>query len=75
MNTTQSQPLLHSFLFDPNSYMYLVVSLSGELTIKELVSAVEKAYTQNETTMSKVILENGNAYFPRCQEADVQKRC
>ena len=50
MNTTQSQPLLHSFLFDPNSYMYLVVSLSGELTIKELVSAVEKAYTQNETT-------------------------
>ena len=68
MNTTQSQPLLHSFLFDPNSYMYLVVSLSGELTIEELVSAVEKAYTQNETTMSRLVLEQGKVWFEKMEK-------
>ena len=63
INKTQSQSMLHSFLFEPNVYMCLLASLKGDITAEEIEAAVEKAYTQNETTMSKVILEEGKVYF------------
>lgn len=63
INKTQSQSMLHSFLFEPNVYMCLLASLKGDITAEEIEAAVEKAYTQNETTMSKVILEGGKVYF------------
>lgn len=68
INKTQSQPLLHSFLFEPNVYMCLLVSLKGSITVEEIEEATKKAYTQNETTMSKVILEEGKAYFQNMDE-------
>lgn len=55
--------MLHAFLFDPCVYMRAVITLKGGITEEEIEEATKKAYTQNETTMSKVILENGNAYF------------
>ena len=55
--------MMHAFLFDPCVYMCTVISLKGELWEEEIEEAVKKAYTQNETTMSKVILKNGNAYY------------
>ena len=36
--------------------------------MQKIKNAVEKAYTQNETTMSKVVLDNGNAYFENMSE-------
>lgn len=63
INRTQSQPKMHAFLFDPCVYMCVVLSLKGDLKVEEIEEAVRRAYTQNETTMSKVILENGMAYF------------
>ena len=63
INKTQSQSMLHSFLFEPNVYMCLLASLKGDVTAEEIEAAVKKAYTQNETTMSKVILEEKKVYF------------
>ena len=65
INKTQAQNLLHYFLFDPNIYTSFVVTLEkkGNVTVEDVKKAVEKAYTQNETTMSKIVLDNGEAYF------------
>lgn len=63
VNRSQSQMLMHCFLFEPSVYISALVSLEGDITAEEVKEAVEKMYTQNETTMSKVILENGNTWF------------
>lgn len=54
---------MHCFLFEPSVYISLLASIEGDITAEEMKEAVEKVYTQNETTMSKVILEDGNVYF------------
>lgn len=63
VNTSQPQGTVHCFLFEPSVYISLLAFLEGDITADEIKEAVEKAYTQNETTMSKVILENGNIFF------------
>lgn len=63
INKSQGQPMMHAFLFDPCVYMRALISLKGDIRVEEIEEAAKKAYTQNETTMSKVILENGNAYY------------
>lgn len=68
INKTQSQPMMHAFLFDPCVYMCALIFLKGKLREEEIEEAVKKAYTQNETTMSKVILKNGNAYYQNMQK-------
>lgn len=70
INKTQTQEILHYFLFDPNIYISAVMTLKkkNDVRIDEVVKAVEKAYTQNETTMSKVVLDNGEAYFENMSE-------
>lgn len=51
-------------LFEPNVYISMVVKLSGAVTKEKLKSAVMLAYSKNETTMSKIVLEeNGAAYY------------
>lgn len=65
INKSQSQGLIHSFLFDPCIYISSLSSLEGDVTAEEIKAAVEKAYTQNETTMSKIILDGGNAYYQK----------
>lgn len=64
-NLTQGQQLVHCFLLDPKVYISLVAKLKGNITIEEIMNAVTKAYTQNETTMSKIVFENGNVYFEK----------
>ncbi|MBR6769931.1 MAG: hypothetical protein IKM28_01565 [Lachnospiraceae bacterium] len=65
INKTQAQSLLHYFLFDPNIYTSLIITLEKKEKIKteDIQKAIEQAYTQNETTMSKIVLDNGEAYF------------
>ncbi len=67
-NKTQQQVKIHSFLFEPNIYIAAIVTLKGDLAAEKIEDAVKKAYTQNETTMSKIILENGEAYFEPLSE-------
>ena len=67
-NKTQSQAKLHNFLFEPNIYIASLVTLKGDLAADDIVAAVKKAYTQNETTMSKIILEEGEAYYQTLSE-------
>ena len=58
-----------SFLFDPNIYMTVVVTIEGDVTEEELCEAVKKTYTQNQTTMSKVVLdEQGKVYLEEMEE-------
>jgi len=71
INRSQAQQSLHYFLFDPNIYTSVILTLkrkSDDLSVEKIKNAVEKAYTQNETTMSKVVLDNGNAYFENISE-------
>ena len=71
VNRSQAQQSLHYFLFDPNIYTSVFLTLkrkSNDLSIEKIKKAVEKAYTQNETTMSKLVLDNGNVYFENMSE-------
>ncbi len=70
INKSQLQELLHYFLFDPNIYIAAVMTLKrkGDVSVEEIKQAVEKAYTKNETTMSKLVLDNGEIYFENIPE-------
>ena len=58
-----------TFLFDPNVYMTVVLTIEGDVSEEELCEAVKKAYTQNQTTMSKVVLdEQGRIYLEKMEE-------
>lgn len=65
INKSQLQELLHYFLFDPNIYIAAVMTLKRkkDVSAEEIKEAVEMAYTKNETTMSKLVLDNGEIYF------------
>lgn len=61
--------LERTFLFDPNIYMAVVMTLEGDVNPEELCEAVKKAYTQNAMTMSKAVLdENGTFYMEEMEE-------
>lgn len=68
INNSQTQGAMHCFLFEPSVYISMLVSMEGNLTAEEIKKAVEKTYTQNETTMSKITLEEGNAYFQKLSQ-------
>ncbi len=59
-----------TFLFDPNIYMTVVLTIEGDVSEEELCEAVKKAYTQNQTTMSKIVLdEQGRIYLEKMEES------
>lgn len=56
-------------LMEPNVYITMLVTLTGELTEQELMEAVRLAYSQNESTISRVALEeNGDAFYEKMPE-------
>lgn len=62
--------LERSFLFDPNIYMTVVVTIEGKISQEEVYEAVQKTYTQNQMTMSKVVLqEDGKCYMEEMTES------
>ncbi len=75
VNSSQSQGALHCFLFEPSVYISMLVSMEGNITEEELKEAVEKAYTQNETTMSKIILENEKIFFQKLSQTGCKVFC
>lgn len=56
-------------LFEPNDYITMIVNVTGDVKEQEIVRAVNAAYSQNETTMSKVVLESdGEAYYEKMNQ-------
>lgn len=62
--------LERTFLFDPNVYMSVVITIEGDISEEELCEAVKKAYTQNQTTMSRIVLDDqGKIYQEEMSES------
>lgn len=52
------------FLFDPSIYMNVIFTIDGVVPVEKIREAIEKTYTQNQTTMSKAVLdEKGNLFL------------
>ena len=52
------------FLFEPNVYMNIVFTVDGGASPEQLKEAVRKTYTQNQTTMSRAVLDKkGELYL------------
>lgn len=70
VNKSQMREVLHYFLSDPNIYISAVVTLERkcDISVEIIKEAVEKAYTKNETTMSKLVLDDGDVYFENMSE-------
>ena len=52
------------FLFDPSIYMNVIFTIDGVVPEEALRAAIEKTFTQNQTTMSKAVLdEKGNLFL------------
>ena len=57
-------------LFEPNVYIHLFVQILGKPPLDDLVNAVQIAFTKNEATMSKIVLEqDGTAYYEKMKES------
>ena len=52
------------FLFDPSIYMNVIFTIDGVVPAEKIQKAIEKTFTQNQTTMSKAVLdEKGNLFL------------
>ena len=53
-------------LFEPNVYISMIVKLAGNIEKEDVAGAVGVAYSNNEATMSRIVLEeNGDAYYEK----------
>jgi len=58
------------FLFDPSIYMNVIFTIDGEIPVEKLQRAIEKTYTQNQTTMSRAVLdEKGNLFLEEMEKS------
>lgn len=52
------------FLFDPSIYMNVIFTIDGQVPVEKIRAAIEKTFTQNQTTMSKAVLDKkGNLFL------------
>jgi len=57
-------------LFEPNVYIHFLVQILGEPSPDCLASAVKTAFTLNEATMSRIVLEkNGEAFYEKMDKS------
>lgn len=52
-------------LFEPNVYITVCVEMAGKVCPHKLSAAVKQAFEANEATMSKIVLEQGLAYYEK----------
>lgn len=52
-------------LFEPNVYIAMCVELTGKICPHQLTAAIKEAYIANEATMSRIVLEQGTAYYEK----------
>lgn len=58
-------------LFEPNVYINFVVTLKGNISKNELADAIKNAFNNNESTMSKIVMEpSGKAYYEKMPETE-----
>ena len=57
------------FLFDPSIYMNVIFTIDGVVPVERIREAIEKTFTQNQTTMSKAVLDKkGNLYLEEMEQ-------
>lgn len=54
-----------SNIFEPNVYITMCVEIVGKVCLHKLSAAVKRAFEANEATMSKIVLEQGLAYYEK----------
>lgn len=54
-----------SNIFEPNVYITICVEIAGKVCPHKLSAAVKQAFEANEATMSKIVLEQGFAYYEK----------
>lgn len=52
-------------LFEPNVYITMCVELTGKVCPHQLTAAIKEAYKANEAAMSRIVLEQGTAYYEK----------
>lgn len=52
-------------LFEPNVYITMCVEITGEVCLHKLAAAVREAYQANEAATSRIVMEQGAAYYER----------
>ncbi len=52
-------------LFEPNVYITVCVEIAGKIGQNKLTDAIKQAFAANEATMSKIVLEQGVAYYEK----------
>lgn len=57
-------------LFEPNVYITVCVEIAGTVCLHKLSAAVKQAFEANEAAMSKIVLENGLAYYEKMSESN-----
>lgn len=63
-------------LFDPNVYISMIVKLEGDISLEQVREAIEAAYASNESTMSRIVLEdNGTAYYEKMDKTGCKIFC
>lgn len=63
-------------LFEPNDYIAMVIEISAYLPKAAVECAVKKAYQANETTLSKIVLdERGNAWYEKMEATGCRFFC
>lgn len=56
-------------LFEPNDYISMVIEISGDVSKTKLRHAIECTYQANQTTMSRIVLEeDGQAYYEAMEQ-------
>jgi NRPS condensation-like uncharacterized protein len=57
-------------LFDPNIYIQFSIDIIGNPTKEQLILAVQKAFSANEATMSRIVIDpDGKAYYKRMDQS------
>lgn len=52
-------------LFEPNVYITMCVEIAGNICPHKLAAAIGEAYKANEAAMSRIVLEQGIAYYEK----------
>lgn len=63
-------------LFDPNVYISMIVKIEGNISLEQLKESIEAAYQSNESTMSRIVLEeDGTAYYEKMDKTGCKIFC
>lgn len=56
-------------LFEPNVYITVCVEIVGKISANRLTVAIKRAFAANEATISKIVLNGGDAFYEKMPES------